>query len=266
MIPVRSREIEAGAVVPFRRVRISHQAFASIVRTTDRYEVLGEPRSLHRTAVRTGWTTSSAKVLWVLDQPGTRRHGRRDRRGRSRGARVVGVGQRDHGRRARLPSRSGARITSSRCARRRARRTAIATARRLFLLGGAAPAGSVLDFDADAISLLRGFESNAFAGSRVALVNADYRWPFARPERGYRTWPLFLHTAHAAVFADVGPCVVGPVRRLADVKTSLGGELSADVVVGYSLRLTLAAGGAWGHDAQRRTDHATVYVRVGHAF
>ena len=35
--------------------------------------------------------------LWVLDQPRTRRHGRRDRRGRSRGARVVGIGQRDHG-------------------------------------------------------------------------------------------------------------------------------------------------------------------------
>jgi outer membrane protein assembly factor BamA len=138
-------------------------------------------------------------------------------------------------------------------------------ARRQFLLGGAAPAGSVLDFDADAISLLRGFEPNAFGGSRVALLNAEYRWPFARPERGYKTWPLFLHTAHAAVFADVGHAWSNQFD-LGDVKTSLGGELSADIVAGYVLRLTVTAGGAWGHDPRRRSDRATIYVRIGQAF
>jgi hypothetical protein len=37
-------------------------------------------------------------------------------------------------------------------------------------------------------------------------------------------------------------------------------------VLGYSLRLTVTTGAAWGHDAQRRSDHATVYLRVGRAF
>jgi hypothetical protein len=36
VIPVRSRELEAGVLVPFRRVRVSHQALASLVRTDDR--------------------------------------------------------------------------------------------------------------------------------------------------------------------------------------------------------------------------------------
>jgi hypothetical protein len=145
------------------------------------------------------------------------------------------------------------------------RSTGDRAARRLFVLGGAAPAGSVLDFDADAISLLRGFESNAFAGRRVALVNAEYRWPFARPERGYKTWPVFLHTVHGAAFADVGHAWSDDFD--ADhVKASLGGELSADIVAGYSLRFSITAGAAWGYDAERRTDHATVYVRVGRAF
>jgi hypothetical protein len=67
------------------------------------------------------------------------------------------------------------------------------------------------------------------------------------------------------VFGDAGQ-VWSDEFRIADVKTSLGGELSADVVLGYSLRLTVTAGAAWGHDHQRRSDHATAYVRVGRAF
>jgi hypothetical protein len=138
-------------------------------------------------------------------------------------------------------------------------------ARRVFLLGGASPANGVIDFDSDAISLLRGFEANAFAGNRVALMNIEYRWPFARPERGFKTWPVFFHTAHAAAFADAGHAWSNEFR-LADVKTSFGGELSADVVLGYSLRLTFTAGAAWGRDGQNGSDSATAYVRIGRAF
>ena len=53
--------------------------------------------TLHRTARSHRVDDVVGEGLWVLDQPRTRRHGRRDRRVRSRGARVVGVGQRDHG-------------------------------------------------------------------------------------------------------------------------------------------------------------------------
>jgi hypothetical protein len=96
-------------------------------------------------------------------------------------------------------------------------------------------------------------------------MNIEYRWPFARPERGFKTWPVFIHTAHAAAFADAGHAWSNEFR-LADVKTSLGAELSADVVLGYSLRMTLTAGGAWGRDGQSGSNSATAYVRVGRAF
>ena len=51
-------------------------------------------------------------------------------------------------------------------------------------LGGPGPEGGTLHFDSDALSLLRGFPIDSFAGSHVALVNAEYRWPLARPQRG----------------------------------------------------------------------------------
>jgi hypothetical protein len=264
VIPVRTREIQGGAILPFRRVRISHQALASLVRTTDRYEILGEPRQLDRTALRTGWTTSSAKVYGFSISPeqgvtaGVTGEAIPEALGSSASASAVTFDARAY-----LPGAGRNHVVALRAAAGAS--NGDRTARRLFLLGGASPAGSVVDFDADAIGLLRGFESNAFAGSRVALINAEYRWPFARPQRGYKTWPFFLHSAHAAVFADAGHAWSDQFDG-SDVKTSLGGELSADVVFGYSLRLTLAAGGAWGRDGQQSADRATVYVRVGHAF
>ncbi len=100
----------------------------------------------------------------------------------------------------------------------------------------------------------------------MALLNVDYRFPIARPQRGIGTWPLFVHTIHGAAFADVGHAWV---RRFAarDLKTSLGGELSAAVIAGYSFRLTVTAGAAWGHDGSGRiASRTTAYVRFGHAF
>src|SRR5437667_10336943 len=65
---------------------------------------------------------------------------------------------------------------------------------RTFHLGGAAPNLDPLDFGRGAMSLLRGFPDDSFAGSRVAVMNADYRWPIARPQRGVGTWPLPVHS------------------------------------------------------------------------
>jgi outer membrane protein assembly factor BamA len=139
--------------------------------------------------------------------------------------------------------------------------------RRFFHLGGAFSDPDVMDFGGNAISLLRGFHADTFAGTHVALVNADYRWPIARPQRGAGTWPLFLHTIHAATFADAGH--VWTTRfRAADVKLSAGAELSFDVVAGYSFPLTATVGAAWGRDgaAGSATGGTTVYARIGRAF
>jgi hypothetical protein len=51
------------------------------------------------------------------------------------------------------------------------------------------------------------------------------------------------------------------------MKTSVGGELSLDLIVGYGLRVTLTAGGGWARDGARRArDGAAGYVRIGRAF
>jgi hypothetical protein len=99
----------------------------------------------------------------------------------------------------------------------------------------------------------------------VALVNADYRWPIARPQRGAGTWPIFLHTIHAAVFADAGETWTDRFR-VANAKTSAGGEFSLNLIAGYAYSFTATVGAAWGHDAADHSDRGTAYIRIGRAF
>jgi hypothetical protein len=138
--------------------------------------------------------------------------------------------------------------------------------RRTFHLGGGAGAGGVIDFGRNAISLLRGFGTNTFAGSHVALINADYRFPIARPQRGYGTWPLFLHTIHGTLFADAGHTWTREFRSDA-VKTSFGAEVAARIVGGYFYPFNVVAGAALGRDGSGTVgDRTTFYVRLGYAF
>jgi hypothetical protein len=68
------------------------------------------------------------------------------------------------------------------------------------------------------------------------------------------------------VFADAGEAWTRGFRAGA-LKTSAGGELSADIVAGYFAPLTLTLGAAWGHDRSGAfADRATMYFRVGKAF
>ena len=204
--------------------------------------------------------------LRLLNQPGGRCHGRRDRRARAAFFWRIGRRHRFHDRRARRTSQAsrGTHVVAVRVAGGTS--TGDATLGRTFHLGGAGPDRDVISFDRNAISLLRGFSSDTFAGSHVALLNLDYRWPIARPQRGVGTWPLFVHTFHAAVFADVGHTWTRTFRADA-VKTSVGGELSANVVAGYVFPFIVTAGAAWGHDGSGIVrDGATAFVRLGYAF
>ena len=141
-----------------------------------------------------------------------------------------------------------------------------ATVGRTFLLGGALPPASVADLSSTAFTLLRGFSPNTFAGSHVALANAEYRWPIARPQRGLGTWPLFIHTVHAAVFADAGQTWTREFQSNA-IKTSAGAQLSANLVAGFIAPFTATVGAAWGHDGREAiSDRVTAYFRVGKAF
>ena len=82
------------------------------------------------------------------------------------------------------------------------------------------------------------------------------------------TYPLFLHTIHGALFADAGQVWSSQDYFVGNVKTSVGGELAADVVLGFNLKVTLATGIGWGHDwaPDPGGNHVSAYVRIGTAF
>lgn len=135
---------------------------------------------------------------------------------------------------------------------------------RIFYLGGPEPAGSLIDFGSGAFSMLRGYQTQAFAGSHIGVANIEYRFPLWRIERGRGTWPLFLRTVHGAVFADAGQ-VWDRRFTWAGAKLSVGAELSLDAVVGFGLPLSVSAGVARPRQPTGTSDIAA-YVRVGRAF
>ena len=262
---LRQRQIQTGVIVPFRHTRVAHTALASIVRAVNDYTFPNETISRNRTAARAAWGTTTAHTYGYSISPEA---------GVTAGS-TIEVVRRGLGSfadattatgdvRAYVPGLSAHHVVAVRVAGGAS--SGDPTVGRTFLLGGAVSDPGVVSFGSGAFSLLRGFPTNTFAGSHVAVVNADYRFPIARPQRGVGTWPLFVHTIHGALFADAGHAWTRAFRSNA-IKTSLGGELSTNVVAGYFFPFTITAGGAWGHDPTGVVgDGAVAYVRVGRAF
>jgi len=261
---LRTREFEGGVLLPFRQVRSVRRMFLSIVRTEDRYTLPADVVTISRTASRLGIAASTARLYGYSISPedgysaGATAELARDGLGSSADETTVTVDGRVY-----LPGLAAHHVVAVRGAAGTSSGTP--GARRTFLLGGSLPSGDVLDFGREAVSLLRGFPAQSFAGTHVALVNADYRFPIARPQRGVGTWPLFLHTMHAAVFADAGETWTDRFQ-MNSVKSSVGGEFSLNVIAGYSFPFTATVGAAWGHDAADHSNRRTAYIRLGRAF
>jgi outer membrane protein assembly factor BamA len=122
--------------------------------------------------------------------------------------------------------------------------------RRSFTVGGF-PDGGLFDVVGTNHSVLRGYPEDGgpraaeFSGRRFAHANAEYRFPLAHPQRGWRTLPLFVRHLHGTVFADAAHAWTGPFR-FGDVRTGAGVALGADVYLGHGLPLTATAGVARG--------------------
>jgi hypothetical protein len=262
---LRERELEAGVIVPFRRVRTSQAIAVSFVRAADTFTLPGRELERTRAAGRAAWTLNSTHTYgYSISREGGVALGVtselvREALGASGDAATFTADARVY-----LTPTATHHVLALRVAGGAS--TGDATVGRTFLLGGAAPNPGAASFGSDAISLLRGFGADTFAGRNVLLANADYRWPLARPQRGYGTWPLFLHTVHAAVVADAGRAWNRDFR-FGDMQTSLGGELSADVVAGYQFPFTLTAGAAYGHDGSGTVPGGVrAFMRIGRAF
>jgi hypothetical protein len=262
---LRERQIEAGVQVPIRHVRVSHVALFSMLSAVDDYTLPDGIVSRDRVAVRGGWATTSAHLYGYSISPeaGVTVGVTAESVPRALGSFADATAYTADAR-AYLPGLARHHVVAIRAAGGVS--TGDPDVRRTFHLGGAAAAGSVVDFGRSAISLLRGFGADTFAGSHVALLNADYRFPIARPQRGHGTWPFFIHTMHGAVFADAGHAWTREFQSDA-VKTSFGAEISARIVAGYFFPLTITGGAAWGHDGSHTVaDGTTIYGRVGYAF
>jgi len=261
----RTDELEAGMLLPVQHVRVSQSAFVSFLRASDRLTLPGQLASLKRTGFRTAWQMTSAHTFGYSISPergiafGATAESVRRAFGSSGDANAWTADARFY-----LPSVARHQVVALRVAAGTS--AGDASVQRAFHLGGALPNASVADFGSNAISLLRGFGADTFAGAHVAVFNAEYRWPLARPQRGLGTWPLFLHTVYAAPFVDAGHAWT---RRfdIAQVKASAGIELSARLVAGYHFPLVATAGVARGHDGSATVpDQWTIYLRLGRAF
>jgi hypothetical protein len=261
----RARQIEAGVIVPITHTRVQHAARASIVRAAADYTLGDSAFSRDLTAIRMSWQTNTARVYGysISSEDGVTLGATAEivRRGLGSFANATTT---TADARAYLSGLAMHHVIALRLAGGVS--SGDATVGRTFLLGGASPGAGVVDLGSSAFALLRGFSPDTFAGSHAAVANAEYRWPIARPQRGHGTWPLFLHTVHAAVFADAGNAWTGAFDRHA-IKASAGAQLSADLVAGFFSPLTVSVGGAWGHDGSQRVDDGvTAYFRVGKAF
>ena len=119
----------------------------------------------------------------------------------------------------------------------------VRSARRVFSAAGSGPSAPVFDFGRDTIGLLRGFDAEDVVGTARPSSTLDLRFPILRVQRGAGTWPFFVRSIHGAVFVDAGNAWDSSFRA-ADIRRSLGGELSIDVVMLYGLPLTIAGGAA----------------------
>ncbi len=261
----RERQLQAGVIFPIRHARVSHAGSFSIVRAVDEFTLPDDVVTRHRLPLRGAWQTVTAHTYGYSISPeggvaaGATAEIVRRGFGSFADATVLTADVRGY-----LPGFAPHHVVALRLGGGSSEGDE--TVGRTFRLGGDTPALGVADFDSDAFSLLRGFHSNTFAGSHVAIANAEYRFPIARPQRGVGTWPLFLHTIHGALFADAGHAWTRAFDAGA-IKTSFGGQLSVDLVAGYFAPFTASVGAAWGHDGSGLvSDRVTAFFHIGRAF
>jgi hypothetical protein len=264
---IRTRELNAGVTLPFRTARRVQSIFAAIHVSSERAECssCGEADlSVQRRALRGGWLLTTAKDYgysisaeqgvraWIASEVSPAALGA----AATTSAAVTDV-------RAFLPVAPRHGVLAVRGAA--AASWGDAAAARLFGAGGSGPASPGPSFDRDAIGLIRGYDTGEISGRRAAIINLDYRLPLAWIERGAGSWPILLRSLHASAFADAGAAWNDRFDRRRH-REAAGLELSADLVAGYVVPLTVASGVAWRHDAPRGERGVVVFARVGRAF
>jgi hypothetical protein len=265
---VRTREADLGMLLRVTRVRFTHATFAALHTAADEFACAGcappADAQLRRSALRLGWKISNARAFGysISAEEGGHLSSTLELPRRALGSDGNGAAATLDGRRYwRLWPRHG--VLALRGAA--AASWGDENSRREFRASGHGPQTAEFGFDRGAVGLLRGFNEEAVAGTRAAVVNLDYRVPLARIDRGLGTIPVFVRSLHGAVFLDAGHAWTG-VARWQDRKLSAGAEISTDAVVGFALPVTLTAGAAWRQGVAEDERSMAAFVRVGRAF
>ncbi len=271
---VRTREADAGFVLPFQRVRTSQSVLASVHVADDRFDCDGclEPvtAAVTRRSLRGGYVFTNAQQFGysISAEEGTRAGvtaevsratADSDPSSSAQGTGIALTADLRHYRRfgprhAVLAVRAAA-----------AGSWGDEAADQIFSASGNGPQSGGFGFGSDAIGLLRGFGENAIRGTRAAVLNVDYRLPLMRIGRGVGTIPLFVRNAHGAVFADLGHAWTDGARWR-DVSTAFGIEISTDAVIGFWLPMTFTAGAAIRREGPSRDRDVIAFGRIGRAF
>ena len=263
----RSREVNAGLIVPWRQVRHAQSILGAVHVAEDSAFCAACDRPIDvtvaRRSLRSGYAFSSVRTYGYSISPEEGLSG-------TATAEWIAAGLGSDG-------NAGSVVADLRGYRRAlvphgvvAGRLASAHAwgdqrvRRDFTAAGDGPQRGGFLFDADAIGLMRGFDDDV-RGAHVVVANLDYRFPVWRVERGVGALPAFLRAVHGAVFVDAGRTWNDDVDASRG-RVSTGVELSADTVLGYSLPLTVTGGVAVRHDGLDRQEGVAVYGRIGYAF
>lgn len=265
---VRSRELFAGARLPFRRIRWSQTLMAGFDAETQTATCAGacraDPARRDFRSLRAGWLFDSRRAFRysISAEEGVAVESAIESSRRA-------LGSDGDGNAAVVDVRAFRRVFS--------RHTVLAirgaaaagwgdpAVRRRFSASGPGPSEPTFDFGRDTIGLLRGFDPEDVVGRRAAVINVDLRVPLVRVQRGPGLWPIFVRSIHAAAFFDAGSAWEATFR-VADVRRAIGGELSTDVVLIHAAPLTIAGGVAWTHDPVAGRDRAAAFARLGYAF
>lgn len=145
----------------------------------------------------------------------------------------------------------------------------------LFRLGGVGGA-SALTTTTENFYSLRGLAVSSLRGTAVISGSTEYRAPIVRIDRGIGTLPFTARVIHGAVFADYGRVfdrlTVDALKTgfFDELAVGVGAELRADVILFYSLPLTLRLGYAYPVKAPASLDPTLkapgVYFQLGSLF
>ena len=120
--------------------------------------------------------------------------------------------------------------------------------RGLFSVGGF-PTPDIIDAFRDQSPLggvaLRGYPQFHRRGTRMGLVQMEYRIPFYRLMSGIQTLPVYLNRIYGSVFVDVGDAWVDTFDPK-ELRVGVGAELYLDFTLGYVVPFTFRIGAAYG--------------------